>query len=313
MSNIIGIDIGGTKTSVSLSDYELNIINKEKFKTSSSLNTLNKILEIIKEYKLKYGEISNIGISCGGPLSSSKGVIICPPNLPNWKNIEIVKFFYDNLNIPVKLENDANACAIAEYLWGAGVNANNMAFLTFGTGLGAGLILNNKLYRGSSDMAGEIGHIRLNETGPTGYNKAGSFEGFCSGGGIAKLCKIRMQEKRENESVREFIELVNDRTVSAEILADAVKFGNKFAISIFEESAFYLGKGISILIDILNLDKIIIGGIYSRMESFFRNIVLSVIKEEALKYSADFCSIESSFFGEKIGDYSALAVAMNKL
>lgn len=313
MSNIIGIDIGGTKTSVSLSDYELNIINKEKFKTSSSLNTLNKILEIIKEYKLKYGEISNIGISCGGPLSSSKGVIICPPNLPNWKNIEIVKFFYDNLNIPVKLENDANACAIAEYLWGAGKNANNMAFLTFGTGLGAGLILNNKLYRGSSDMAGEIGHIRLNETGPTGYNKAGSFEGFCSGGGIAKLCKIRMQEKRENESVREFIELVNDRTVSAEILADAVKFGNKFAISIFEESAFYLGKGISILIDILNLDKIIIGGIYSRMESFFRNIVLSVIKEEALKYSADFCSIEPSFFGEKIGDYSALAVAMNKL
>ncbi len=313
MSNIIGIDIGGTKTSVSLSDYELNIINKEKFKTSSSLNTLNKILEIIKEYKLKYGEISNIGISCGGPLSSSKGVIICPPNLPNWKNIEIVKFFYDNLNIPVKLENDANACAIAEYLWGAGKNANNMAFLTFGTGLGAGLILNNKLYRGSSDMAGEIGHIKLNETGPTGYNKAGSFEGFCSGGGIAKLCKIRMQEKRENESVREFIELVNDRTVSAEILADAVKFGNKFAISIFEESAFYLGKGISILIDILNLDKIIIGGIYSRMESFFRNIVLSVIKEEALKYSADFCSIEPSFFGEKIGDYSALAVAMNKL
>lgn len=313
MSNIIGIDIGGTKTSVSLSDYELNIINKEKFKTSSSLNTLNKILEIIKEYKLKYGEISNIGISCGGPLSSSKGVIICPPNLPNWKNIEIVKFFYDNLNIPVKLENDANACAIAEYLWGAGKNANNMAFLTFGTGLGAGLILNNKLYRGSSDMAGEIGHIRLNETGPTGYNKAGSFEGFCSGGGIAKLCKIRMQEKRENKSVREFIELVNDRTVSAEILADAVKFGNKFAISIFEESAFYLGKGISILIDILNLDKIIIGGIYSRMESFFRNIVLSVIKEEALKYSADFCSIEPSFFGEKIGDYSALAVAMNKL
>lgn len=211
------------------------------------------------------------------------------------------------------MENDANACAIAEYLWGAGKNANNMAFLTFGTGLGAGLILNNKLYRGSSDMAGEIGHIRLNETGPTGYNKAGSFEGFCSGGGIAKLCKIRMQEKRENKSVREFIELVNDRTVSAEILADAVKFGNKFAISIFEESAFYLGRGISILIDILNLDKIIIGGIYSRMESFFRNIVLSVIKEEALKYSADFCSIEPSFFGEKIGDYSALAVAMNKL
>ncbi len=313
MSNIVGIDIGGTKTSVSLSECELNIIDKEKFKTLSSLNTLNKILEIIKKYKLKYGEISNIGISCGGPLSSSKGIIICPPNLPDWKNVEIVKFFYGNLNIPVKLENDANACAIAEYLWGAGKNASNMAFLTFGTGLGAGLILDNKLYRGSSDMAGEIGHIRLNEIGPVGYNKVGSFEGFCSGGGIAKLCKIRMQEKIEDESVKEFVELIKGKTVSAKILADAVNLQNKFAISIFEESAFYLGKGISILIDILNLDKIIIGGIYTRMESFFKDIVLSVIKEEALKYSADFCSIEPSFFGEEIGDYSALAVAMNKL
>ena len=313
MSNIIGIDIGGTKTSVVISDFELNILNKEKFKTLSSLNTLNKILEIIKEYKLKYGEISNIGISCGGPLSSSKGIIICPPNLPDWKNIEIVKYFYDNLNIPVRLENDANACAIAEYLWGAGKNTNNMAFLTFGTGLGAGLILDNKLYRGSSNMAGEIGHIRLNETGPIGYNKAGSFEGFCSGGGIAELCKIRMQEKSEDKGVKEFVELLKDKSVSAEILANAVKSGNKFAISIFEESAFYLGKGIAILIDILNLDKIIIGGIYTRMESFFKDIVLSIVKKEALKYSSDFCSIEPSFFGEEIGDYSALAVAMNKL
>lgn len=313
MSNIIGIDIGGTKTSVVISDYELNIIDKEKFKTLASLNTLNKILEIIKEYKLKYGEISNIGISCGGPLSSSKGVIICPPNLPDWKNIEIVKYFHDNLNIPVRLENDANACAIAEYLWGAGKDANNIAFLTFGTGLGAGLILDNKLYRGSSDMAGEVGHIRLNETGPIGYNKVGSFEGFCSGGGIAELCKIRMQEKSDNKSVGEFIELLGDKPISAEILANAVKSGNKFAISIFEESAFYLGKGISILIDILNLDKIIIGGIYTRMEAFFKDIVLSVVKEEALKYSSDFCNIGPSFFGEEIGDYSALAVAMNKL
>lgn len=313
MSNIIGIDIGGTKTSVVISDYELNIIDKEKFKTLASLNTLNKILEIIKEYKLKYGEISNIGISCGGPLSSSKGVIICPPNLPDWKNIEIVKYFHDNLNIPVRLENDANACAIAEYLWGAGKDANNIAFLTFGTGLGAGLILDNKLYRGSSDMAGEVGHIRLNETGPIGYNKVGSFEGFCSGGGIAELCKIRMQEKSDNKSVGEFIELLGDKPISAEILANAVKSGNKFAISIFEESAVYLGKGISILIDILNLDKIIIGGIYTRMEAFFKDIVLSVVKEEALKYSSDFCNIGPSFFGEEIGDYSALAVAMNKL
>ena len=106
-------------------------------------------------------------------------------------------------------------------------------------------------------------------------------------------------EEQSYNMYKEFIELIKDKTFCAKTIADAVQSNNQFAISIFKESAIYLGKGLSILIDILNLDKIIIGGIYARMESFFKNIVLSVIKEEALKYSADFCSIEASFFKEK--------------
>ena len=313
MSNVVGVDIGGTKTSVIIGDDSPKVFHKEKFATSDSEDTLKNICKIIKDYQSQYGVIKSIGISCGGPLSSKDGVIICPPNLPNWKNVEIVKYFYDNLNIHSKLENDANACAVAEYLWGIGRGSSNMAFFTFGTGLGAGLILDNRLYRGSSDMAGEIGHIRLSDNGPVGYNKAGSFEGFCSGGGIAKLCKMRIEEKSEDKDVKEFIDLLKDKDISTYEIANIAKAGNKFAISIFNESAEYLGKGISILIDILNLDKIIIGGIYTRMESYFKDTMMQIIEKEALKYSSDCCEIVPSYFGEEIGDYSALAVAMNKI
>lgn len=311
MSNIVGVDIVGTKTSVIIGDSSPKVFDKEKFETSDSLLTLKNVVEIIKSYKSQYGSIDSIGISCGGPLSSKDGIIICPPNLPKWKNVEIVKYFYEQLNIHSKLENDANACAVAEYLWGAGRGSSNMAFFTFGTGLGAGLILNGRLYRGTSDMAGEIGHIRLSDNGPIGYNKVGSFEGFCSGGGITKLCEIRLKEK--SKDAIEFQNLLGNKKLTTYEIANIAKMGNKFAISIFEESALYLGKGISILIDILNLEKIIIGGIYTRMESYFRDGMMQIIKEEALEYSANFCDIVPSYLGEEIGDYSALAIAMNKI
>ena len=110
-----------------------------------------------------------------------------PPNLPGWDNIDIVKQIKTHFGVPVHLQNDANACALAEWKFGAGRGTKNMVFLTFGTGLGAGLILDGKLYSGTNDNAAELGHIRLDRFGPVGFGKTGSFEGFCSGGGIAQL------------------------------------------------------------------------------------------------------------------------------
>lgn len=129
------------------------------------------------------------GISCGGPLDSKTGVILSPPNLPGWDHIEITRHFTETLGVPARLINDANASALAEWKYGAGVGTQNMIFLTFGTGLGAGLVLNGALFEGTNGMAGEIGHMRLAAFGPSGYGKCGSFEGFCSGAGIAELAR----------------------------------------------------------------------------------------------------------------------------
>ena len=187
---LVGFDIGGTKCAVTTAEWDgenIQLIGKdmcatEKIPPEEMIDKLIIMADAIIEKKP-----DAIGISCGGPLDSRRGVILGPPNLPGWDYVEIVKQIESHYGVPVKLQNDANACAVAEWKFGAGKGKQNVVFLTFGTGLGAGLILDGKLYTGTNDNAGEVGHIRLDDDGPVGYGKAGSFEGFCSGGGIAKL------------------------------------------------------------------------------------------------------------------------------
>ncbi len=124
-------------------------------------------------------------------------MILSPPNLPGWDQIPITEWVRDATGLPAWLLNDADAGALAEWRFGAGRGCQNMVFLTFGTGFGAGLILNGRLYSGIDDGAGEIGHVRISPTGPVGYGKAGSLEGFCSGGGIAQLARLMVLEKTQ--------------------------------------------------------------------------------------------------------------------
>jgi glucokinase len=192
----IGLDIGGTKCAVSageVADGGIRILSRDEFPTAgmSWQEVLEEFAARISGMKGNGHEISAIGISCGGPLDSRRGVIMSPPNLPGWDNVPVVRFFEERFNVPVAVQNDANACALAEYMYGSGRGVRNLVFMTFGTGLGAGIVIDGRLYSGSNDNAGEIGHIRLAPTGPVGYNKEGSAEGFCSGAGMARLAKIR--------------------------------------------------------------------------------------------------------------------------
>ena len=207
--NILGVDIGGTKCAVIYGQKEgdtLHLVEKVKFPTTSVDETIANICSEIEQMMGRHGlDSSNtgaIGISCGGPLDSKRGVVMSPPNLPGWNDIPIVRMLEERFGIRTGIHNDANACALAEWKFGAGVGTQNMVFLTFGTGLGAGLILDGKLYAGTNDNAGELGHIRLSEFGPVGYGKCGSFEGFASGGGIAQLARFKVSEKQQmGESV----------------------------------------------------------------------------------------------------------------
>ena len=318
----LGIDIGGTKCAVILGNGELSentkdfIIDKIKFPTDVSRGwkaILTEILEkgdeLLSRNNVKNTDLIGVGISCGGPLDSKRGTINCPPNLSDWDNVPIVKIVSEHFGVRSVLHNDANACAVAEWRFGAGKGYNNLVFLTFGTGMGAGLILDGKLYCGTNDCAGEVGHIRLAEDGPVGYGKAGSFEGFCSGGGIKNLAVLTAKKYlAENKKSILFETEEDTESLNAKTVADAMYQGDAFAKEVYLKCAEYLGRGLSVIIDILNPEAVVIGSIYERNQEFFSETVNEIIKKEALSFNAEACKILPAELGDSIGDYAALGV-----
>jgi glucokinase len=314
---VLGIDIGGTKIAIIYAREKtgIELVDKVVFPTTGVDETINGIFFHLQQMMEKHGlTVENthaIGISCGGPLSSELGVVMSPPNLPGWDNIPIVNMVKERFHIPCAIQNDANACALAEWKFGAGKGTKNMVFLTFGTGLGAGLIINGQLYSGTNDNAGEVGHIRLAPFGPVGYGKAGSFEGFASGGGIAQLAKSKLLEKYQmGESVNWCARDAID-SVSAQIVAENAHKGDATALEIIRISANYLGIGLSILVDVLNPECIVLGSIYARNEKLFYPLIQEVLQKEALGLAHQVCKIKPAELGENIGDYAAVSIAAN--
>ena len=316
MKNLLGIDIGGTKCAVTYGRCEgstVEIVDKFRFNTTDVEQTLNNLLKttelVMTHNNLTAENTAAIGISCGGPLDSKQGIILSPPNLPGWDHIEIVKLFQDRFGIPTAIQNDANACALAEWTFGAGVGTQNMVFLTFGTGLGAGLILNGKLYAGTNDNAGEVGHIRLSDYGPVGYGKSGSFEGFCSGGGLRQLAISKAKERLQMGLSVAWCPEGDVEAIDARIVAEAAREGDELALEIYRESAKQLGRGLAFLVDILNPEKIVIGSIYTRCEDLLAPAMNEVLQREALPLANAVCQMVPAALGESIGDYAALSVA----
>lgn len=318
--NIIGYDIGGTKCAVTLGrttqdNTELcDIVDKEGFATNNLGYEviIKKLYDTTEKMLHKHGydtsDIHSIGISCGGPLDSKAGTILSPPNLPGWENVHIIEDIERHFGTKAILANDADACAVAEWKFGAGKGFKNIVFLTFGTGMGAGLILDGRLYTGANNMAGEVGHIRLANDGPVGYGKKGSFEGFCSGGGIAKMAQLYKEDFLNKGGYSYLLDI--NKTPNAKELALAMNEGDPFASMIYDICAEKLGRGLSILIDILNPECIIIGSIYERNEDYFKKRIIPIIKEEALERSFNVCKIIPAALGDSIGDYAALGVAL---
>ena len=311
----IGLDIGGTKcaqTIGKISDNDdIEILKRAEFPTAGKNPEviLDKFSEFI-ENALRNYEISGIGISCGGPLDSKRGVIMSPPSLPLWDNIKVTEYFENKFGIKTLLQNDANACAVAEWKFGAGRNAENMVFLTFGTGFGAGLILGGRLYGGTTDNAGEIGHIRLTDRGPEGYRKKGSCEGYCSGSGMARLARIMGKKSGLKAQYSDFIaEIGGEENISAKNMAEYARKGNAFCKAVYKKSGEMLGRSIAILVDLLNPQKIVIGGIFMRANDLLMPHAKRVMKKECLSFSLNDVEVVPAGLGENIGDYAALSIA----
>ena len=289
-----GLDIGGTKCALCGANEAGEILFRHQVATADYAGWESLLEALVEWGKANAPAPVAVGVSCGGPLDSRRGLILSPPNLPGWDHVPVTDWLTERLNVPAFLQNDANACALAEWMYGAGRGSENMIFLTFGTGMGAGLILNGRLYEGTNGMAGEIGHVRLTDEGPPGYGKSGSVEGYCSGGGLAQLARQQL-----------------GRALSARELVECAEAGEKKAQDVLRLSARMLGKSLSILIDLFNPECIVIGSIFTRAEKWFRPEMERVIRAEALKESVPVCRVVCAGLGEAIGDLAAVTVAWN--
>lgn len=311
-----GVDIGGTKTAVVLSSDPPHALFRAEFPTLQAEgpdNAISKIQSILRDWLNARGsrapKLLGIGISCGSPLDPVAGIIQAPPNLSTWIDVPIVRILETEFKCPVSLENDANAGALAEHQYGAGRGTQDMVFLTMGTGLGAGIIIGGRLHRGASYYAGEIGHVRLTRTGPIGYHKAGSVEGWASGGGLAQVALRVLTDARRKGEKGLLLDLSADHAVTAKDVGLAAQQGDKIAHSIICTCGHRLGEAMAILVDVLNPERIVVGGLAVRMGNLVLEPARESLRREALQPAHEACTVVPAELGESIGDVAALCVA----
>ncbi len=316
MKYAIAIDIGGTNIPVSLvaSDGKiLKTINKTTPKASKPeilIDVLNKSIDEIKAYFKKEfagAKISGIGLGAPGALDLKKGLIITSPNLKSWKNVAIVKMLKDISKLPVYMDNDANLAAIAEHWLGAGKGFKNIIVLTLGTGVGGGIIINNKIYRGSHGTAGEIGHITIIEKGELcACGNYGCLEAYASANATTK----RALNKLEKTTIRSSLRNIEPEQLSAKTIYMHAKNGDKFSRDILNESGRYLGIGIANLANIFDPDAIIIGGGFSKAEEFLIPAAVSEAYKRSFKTIMDKLIISSAKLGNNAGIVGAAKLAL---
>jgi len=314
----IGVDIGGTKTAVVLSSKPPAMLARIEFPTLPDMGP-DRAIELIKQsiYRLMdspgvdKSKPGAIGVSCGGPLDQAAGVIQAPPNLATWVDVPICAILRQEFGLECKMENDANAGALAEHRFGAGQGTRHMIFLTMGTGFGAGVIADGRLLSGARGQAGEIGHVRLTASGPVGYNKAGSVEGWVSGGGMAQVAHDEVEAALgKGETTALAAKFRGGGVLTAKDVADAANEGDRLAQQIINDTGSRLGEALAILIDLFNPERIVIGGLAMRLGERLLAPARLTMEREALPASAKICRIVPAALGEQIGDVAAICVAM---
>lgn len=312
---LLGVDIGGTKSAVVLARMDGEILHRLSEPTRPDKrgpeDILRRLVEMAREVMAAGGvmanEVRGIGVSCGGPLDSETGVVYAPPNLPGWNAVPVKQIFEDALGLPVRVENDANATALAEWQFGAGQGARNLVFLTMGTGIGGGLILDGKLYRGTNDLAGEIGHQTILINGPRcGCGKRGCLEALASGPAIARLARESFRYGRH----KRVLALAGGKPgdITAAHVVEAAKEGDAFAKQILEEAGTYMGLGIANLIQILNPERVIIGTIAVHAGELVMKPIREAVHEFTWERSRSVCQIVPAALGDRAQDLAAVSL-----
>ena len=307
---VIGVDLGGTKISTAISTIEGNILANVVLPTKAEEGeaaVLGRIVQSIDEVivgsSTSIDEREAIGIGSPGPLDAKKGIIITTPNLP-FKNYNLVQPLKEKYNIPVYLDNDANAAAIGEYMFGAGKGKNSIVYFTVSTGVGGGAVLDGKVYRGHTSNALEIGHTTVDPNGPRcNCGNLGCLEAMSSGTAIAKKGKEAVSTNVETSLKK------HDTVTSYEVFKEA-EAGDEVAKDIIDNALTYLGIGVANAIATFDPEMIIIGGGVSKAGDIVFDTVKKVVNKRCFKSMAESCEIVPAGLGSDAGVVGAVALAI---
>ena len=301
---ILGIDVGGSKSSVIVGDSEGQVLERREWPSRTERGPepmLCEFEENARDLLKKHPGVQAVGVSIGGPLDAVRGVILGPPNLPGWDAIPLKARLEASLHLPVNIHHDAAACAFAEFLWGAGQNCDRVAYLTCGTGFGAGLVLDGKIYYGAGGCSPEIGHWRYADEGPTAFGKSGSAEAFCSGSGLSKLAAWKFPQRWQARP-----------PTGAELSALAAH-DDPDAREILALNARAVGDIAARLSDLLRLDCILFGSLARYLGEAWMEGVRKQFSAEALPGSAQTVRLAAAALGTRLQDCSALAAALGNV
>lgn len=317
-SPILGIDLGGTKVDVSCVRLNKEVLAQKRIPTQAEKgpeDVLGRILDtadqILGQARVAPIELLAVGLSVPGPLDPKVGLFFNLPNLPGWKGFPIRKRLEDHFRIPLHMDNDANATALAEWKFGAGRGYDHLIYLTMSTGIGGGLILDGRLYRGKNFNAGEVGHQVILPDGPRcGCGLLGHLEGLCSGSGIAR----RLREMvKPGESLMWEMAGGDPEKLTAEILVQAVRRGDALAREFFQETLEYLAMGLANLVFILNPQAIVLGTMVAKNPDLFLEPLERMVKEKVWDVFTPDLKILPAQLVDQIGVYAPLAVILDAL
>ncbi|MDD5044439.1 MAG: ROK family protein [Candidatus Omnitrophica bacterium] len=289
---IIAIDLGGTNLKIALLDLNFRIKARQSFPTGR-LKTKFKLIakikssvtEILSAEKISRSEVLGIGIGVPGPVDYGSGKVHFFPNIPGWKDVALKSILERMIRLPVLIDNDANLMCLAEARLGAAKKSKNAVCLTLGTGVGAGLLINGDLYRGSGFAAGEIGHMPLNEEGPR-----------CNCGGRACLERY-IGNKEILKSAKKYFK----RNITLEELSSLAKKGNKKAKELWYNVGIKLGIVLAGVVNLINPDRMVIGGGVADAGKILFSAVIQTIKERSMPVQARSVKVLKARLGSSAG------------
>ncbi len=313
---VIGVDIGGTNLRAAAIDRNGEILNRKSRPSDAKKGieyVMGNLISLLTDI-VEYQSVSGIGIGIPGIIDTEKGILTQAPNISEVKNYPVKEKLIHELGsaINVTLENDANCAALGEWWLGAGKDTNSMINLTLGTGLGGGIILDGKLWRGVNGMGGEIGHMTIDPDGPRcNCGNFGCLESFASAEAIRRMVREGLRNKNLNSILREDIKNRRIHDIP-EIVSRAARIGDKFSLEIWTSFGRALGIAIANLTNLLNVEMIVLGGGLSNSWGLFIETASTEAKKRGLRGPMGNVQLKKSELGDDAGLLGAGYLALEE-